>query len=193
MTVSIKTATVSDQAQLIATLTLAFNTDPIMRWMYPTPQEYLTYFPVFAGAFGGRAIEQGTAYYIDGYSGAALWLEPNVHPDFDAIATLVQQSIAPEDQALLFEVFEQMAHYHITEPHWYLPLMGVEPAQQSLGYGAALIKSVLEQCDRDQIPAYLESTKPENVPFYERRGFELIGTVQLETAPPVFSMLRKPQ
>jgi GNAT superfamily N-acetyltransferase len=193
MTIPIKIATSLDQTQLIAALTLAFNTDPIMRWMYPTPHEYLTYFPVFAGAFGGRAIEQGTAYYIDGYSGAALWLGPNIHPDFDAIATLVQQSIAEKDQALLFAIFEQMAHYHITEPHWYLPLMGVEPTQQRLGCGAALIKSVLEQCDRDQIPAYLESTKPENIPFYERRGFELIGTVQMETAPPVFSMLRKPQ
>ena len=51
----------------------------------------------------------------------------------------------------------------------------------------------LDACDRDHAPAYLESNNPKNVPLYERHGFELLGTIQAGTSPPIFPMLRKPR
>ncbi len=58
------------------------------------------------------------------------------------------------------------------EPHWYLPLIGVDPAHQGEGHGDALMAYALARCDRDHAPAYLESSKPRNIPFYRRYGFE---------------------
>jgi GNAT superfamily N-acetyltransferase len=49
------------------------------------------------------------------------------------------------------------------EPHWYLPLIGVDPAHQGKGHGDALMAYALQQCDRDHLPAYLESTNPRNI------------------------------
>ena len=86
-----------------------------------------------------------------------------------------------------------MGRYHPSEPHWYLPLMGVDPFHQGRGLGSALMQHALVPCDRDHALAYLESTNPKNIPLYERHGFELLGTIQVGTSPPIFPMLRKPR
>jgi ribosomal protein S18 acetylase RimI-like enzyme len=193
MTSSIQTATVSNEEYVIAVMVLAFIADPAGRWLYPNAHEYLTHFPHFVRALAGRAFEHNTAYYTDGYSGAALWLPPGILPDKDPLIAQLQQSVSEQDQAEVFAVFEQMDHYHPSEPHWYLPLLGVELAQQGNGYGSALLQHTLMQCDRDQKLAYLESTNATNLPLYKRHGFELLGTIQLGTSPAIFPMLRHPR
>jgi GNAT superfamily N-acetyltransferase len=193
MTAMIKPVTASDEADVVAMEVLTFCTDPMMRWMYPEPDQYLTHFPQFIRTFGGKAFEHNTAYYIDGYMGAALWFPPGVEPDIDPLVTLFQHSVADQEQAALFLILEQMDHYHPTQPHWYLSILGVEPTQQGKGYGSALMQHVLQECDRTDLPAYLESSKPSNIPFYERHGFKLLGTIQAGTSPPLFPMFRHPQ
>jgi ribosomal protein S18 acetylase RimI-like enzyme len=192
-TLTVKTATASDADPTIAVVVLAFSADPAARWAYPDPQQYLLHFPSFVRAFGGQAFAHGSAYYVDGYAGAALWLPPEVHPDEDMLIALLQRTVAAREQADLFAVFEQMGRYHPSEPHWYLPLIGVDPPHQGKGYGSALLQRTLLPCDRDQTLAYLESTNPKNIPLYERHGFELLGTIQVGESPPIFPMLRKPQ
>jgi ribosomal protein S18 acetylase RimI-like enzyme len=190
---AIKTAMASDEASVIDVVVLAFSTDPAARWLYRDPHQYLTHFPSFVRAFGGNAFAHGSAYYIDGYAGAALWLPPDIHPDEDTLIGLFQRTVAARDQGTMFAIFEQMGRYHPDEPHWYLPLIGVDPSQQGKGYGSALLKHTLMPCDRDHTCAYLESSNPKNIPLYERHGFELLGTIQVGTSPPIFPMLRKPR
>ena len=190
--VSIGIATPAHEERVIATLLLAFGADPIVRWLYPDPREYVTTFPVLAKTFGGRAFEQGTAYRTEDHAGAALWLPPGVGPDEEAMIDLLERSVAPERQAAAFAVLEQMDAFHPTEPHWYLPLIGVDPAQQNRGIGAALLQPVLAQCDRDGIPAYLESSNPRNISLYERHGFEIVGTLEMGGTP-LYPMVRRPR
>lgn len=189
---TIKTATASDEAALIAVIALAFTTDPAARWTWPRPQQFLSHFPNVVKAFGGNAFAHQSAYSIEGHAGAALWLPPDVHPDEDSLSALLKGTGAAEVQQDLASVFEQMGNYHPKEPHWYLPLIGVDPIQQCKGYGAALMKHALIPRDRDHTLAYLESSNPKNIPLYERHGFEVLGTIQVGTSPPIFPMLRKP-
>lgn len=189
----IRTATTSDEAPAIAAMVLAFSADPAARWTWPDPQQYLMHFPTFVKALGGNAFAHGSAYYVDGYAGAALWLPPEVRPDEDALITLLQRTGSASVQKDVFAVFEQMGRYHPREPHWYLPFIGIDPSQQGKGYGAALMKHALIPCDRDHTLAYLESSNPKNIPLYERHGFELLGTIQVGASPPIFPMLRKPR
>lgn len=193
ITPTIKTATQDETYSLVNTLVLAFSSDPVARYMYPSPHQFLTYFPSFVRAFGGKAFEHGTAYFMDNQIGAALWFPPGVSPDEEPLIALIQRSIAEADQPDLFAVLEQMEHCHPQEPHWYLPLLGVEPIQQGKGFGSALLQYQLRQCDRDNQLAYLESSSLKNIPLYERHGFELLGIIQKGTFPPIFPMLRYPQ
>ncbi|HWM15855.1 MAG TPA: GNAT family N-acetyltransferase [Microbacterium sp.] len=191
-TSTIKTASTSEEAAILAVLVLAFGADPATRWTWPTPNEYLQHFPIFAKILGGKAFTHEGAYYADGYAGAALWLPPGVQQDDDALTALMRRtSAAPlEDVSALFE---QMERYHPREPHWFLPFIGVDPCEQGEGYGAALMKHALIPCDRDHAPAYLESSNPKNIPLYERHGFDVLGTIQVGTSPPIFPMLRRPR
>ena len=192
-TTLIKKTTEYDLEQIINSIVLAFSCDPLARWIYPSPQKYLNSFPDFIKIFAGKAFEQKTAYYTDNYSGAALWLAPQSEPNNDAIDSYLQQTISPQQEKKIFAVFEQMSHYHPQEPHWYLAFVGVEPNQQRQGYGSALIKPVLRECDRQQQLAYLESSSPGSRSLYERHGFEVIETIQIDDSPPIFSMVRYPQ
>lgn len=192
-TSSIKTAAKPDEASTLDVVLLAFSADPAARWTWPDPNQYLTHFPRFVRVLGGKAFAHESAYYVDGYAGAALWLPPEVRPDEDALMTLLQSTASPQAQTDGVLLFEQMERYHPQERHWYLPFIGVDPLHQGKGYGAALMQHALIPCDRDHTLAYLESSNPKNIPLYERYGFELLGTVQVGTSPPIFPMLRKPR
>jgi len=100
--------------------------------------------------------------------------------------------IEPKVGEVLF-LFEQMAGFHPHEPHWYIPLFGVDPVFQGQGYGTQLMRQGLVVCDRDQQPAYLEATSPANRAFYERHGFRVLGEIRSGDSPPLFPMLREPR
>ena len=181
---------VSDAERAVSTIVLAFSADPAARWSYPDAHEYLTHFPSIVRAFGGKAFAHRTSYQVSEVAGVALWLGPGTSPDEEALEATLRASVAAERQAAVFGVFEDMARYHPREPHWYLPLIGVDPAHQRKGHGAALLQHALQQCDRDHVPAYLESTNPANISLYERHGFSVIATIQRGGSPPIFPMLR---
>ena len=83
---------------------------------------------------------------------------------------------------------------HPEEPHWYLAVVGTEPRLQHQGIGSALLAPVLERCDRDFVPAYLESSREDNVAFYQRLGFEVTTPIDLPGGGPrVWPMWRDPR
>src|SRR5690606_36069585 len=131
-------------AGTIATLTLAFSTDPMVRWSMPAPATYLAIFPSMARAFGGSAFEKGTSYVADGYTGTALWLPPGSESDEKSLITLLEENAPNDIKDDMPEIFEQIQSFHPTEPHWYLPLIGVDPAYQGTGVGSALMTEALK-------------------------------------------------
>lgn len=114
-----------------------------------------------------------------------------VHPDEDELGEVIESTVARSKAAEAAVIFEQMARYHPAEPHWYLPLIAVDPAHQGQGHGAILMAYALALCDRDHAPAYLESSNPRNIPFYRRQGFEPLGTIQTGSSPTLVPMLRR--
>jgi GNAT superfamily N-acetyltransferase len=180
----------SEQQAVIAVITLAFSSDPMTRWAFPEPATYLRIMPQLARAFGGNGFAHGTAHLTAAGAAAAMWLPPGIQPDTEGLAALAAEHTPREQQADLDRVFAQMEMHHPSEPCWYLPLIGVDPLCQGQGHGSALLRHALEQCDRDGMPAYLESSNPRNIPLYQRYGFEIIGTIQSGTSPTVVPMLR---
>jgi GNAT superfamily N-acetyltransferase len=187
----IKKALASDEEGVIGVLTLAFGVDPMARWSLPDPARYLATFPSLAKAFGGNAFEKGTAYIADGFTGAALWLPPGIESDEESLKRLFEENTADDIKEDMQGIFEQMGKFHPTEPHWYLPMIGVDPACQGAGIGSALMTEALKAVDRDGVIAYLESSNPRNVSLYQRHGFEVIGEIRSGGSPVLRPMLRR--
>jgi GNAT superfamily N-acetyltransferase len=82
---------------------------------------------------------------------------------------------------------------HPREPHYYLASLGVAPEAQGNGVGSRLLGPMLERCDREGVPAYLESSRDRNVPFYERHGFRVTDELRLPLGgPTLWLMWREP-
>lgn len=189
----VRIATRADETSVVDVITLGFSADPMARWSFPDPRTYLEQFPTLVRAFGGRAFDDGTAYCVEGYAGAALWLPPGAEPDLEALDALIETHAPAHIKADANGVFDQMAVYHPTEPHWYLPMIAVDPARQGQGHGSALLREALVRCDRDGLLAYLESSNPRNITLYERHGFVVMGTIQVGSSPPLTPMSRQPR
>jgi GNAT superfamily N-acetyltransferase len=86
--------------------------------------------------------------------------------------------------------FVEARHPH--EPHYYLQFIGVEPKRQGNGTGSALLRPVLERCDREGLPAYLEASNERSRALYARHGFELVEEARLPGGgPPIWRMWRE--
>jgi GNAT superfamily N-acetyltransferase len=103
------------------------------------------------------------------------------------------QGVEPARRPAVLDFLGQMSALHPLEPHWYLPLIGVEPSLQGRGLGSALLAQATRACDGLGLPAYLEATCPTNVALYLRHGFVPLGTIQVDDSPPLTRMRREPR
>jgi ribosomal protein S18 acetylase RimI-like enzyme len=183
----------SEQERVYATLVLAFAADPVERWLYPEPHQYLSHVPGFLAAFGGRAFAEQTVWRLGEFSAVALWLPPGTEADDDAITTSLAETVTADKHDDMFAVLGQMGAAHPTYPHWYLPWFAVDTALQGRGLGSQLMTPCLQIVDATHLPAYLETPNPRTIPFYQRHGFEVTGEAQAGTCPPMTFMQRAAQ
>jgi ribosomal protein S18 acetylase RimI-like enzyme len=190
MTPVVTEAAPEDLERAMGVLMLAFATDPMARWSFAHPDRYLRYFPVILHAFGSK----GVSDRIDSGSGqpaaATLWMPPGTAVDQAAMDAALGDAIPAALGTDVDTIAAQMASFHPGEPHWHMPFIGVDPLCQHRGLGSALLRHGLERCDRDRLPAYLESSNPVNIPLYERHGFVRLGVIQSGTSPIMVPMLR---
>ena len=188
----VEVAVPGDHERAIATLELAFSSDPVMRWFWPDPVVYRSTFARFADALGGRAFGCGTAHLLDDARAVALWLPPGIGADDDAIVELMVESVASSLLSELSAFADSVREHHPEYEHWYLPVTGVDPFVQGRGLGSVLLRHALAACDRDGLPAYLEASTTRSRALYERAGFRQIGAIQEGSSPTVWAMVRDP-
>jgi hypothetical protein len=108
----------SGKARVFATLVLAFAADPVERWLYPEPQQYLSHFPRFLAAFGSEAFAEQTVWSLGEFSAVALWLPPGTEADSEAITTSLAETVAADKHDDMFAVLGQMDAAHPAYRHW---------------------------------------------------------------------------
>jgi ribosomal protein S18 acetylase RimI-like enzyme len=193
--VTIRKARREDIGAMGEMLARAFHDDPIVDWVFRDERRRPKYTRRF---FEGRArvlIGQREIYLAEDGAAAALWARPDEWRDpplqaFKELAILVPGVGRRAVQVMrgLIEVETR----HPKEPHWYLAVLGTDPARQGEGLGSALLRQVLEDCDRDEVPAYLETGTERNVAFYTRHGFKVRDEFRLPGGPPIWLMWREP-
>ena len=179
------------RSRALAMLTEAFRDDPVERWLYPDDEGFERHFPTFLEVFGGRAIEDGTAWRLGDFDAVAMWMAPGAIPDGEAIVSVLRATVSRELHADVFATLAEMDAAHPRHPHWYLPWLGVRPGLSGRGLGAELLRSGLAEVDRTGLPAYLETPNPRTVSFYERHGFVVTGVTTNRACPPI-TFLERP-
>jgi len=139
----------------------------------------------------------GGCYTTDGYAGSAIW-GPAGKPlltGLNGILTMVPVlPYVATNLATTLRILSLVESMHPHEPHWYLATLGTAVDLQGKGVGSALMRPVLEHCDREGLPCYLESSKERNLSFYGRHGFKVVQEVGLPgDGPPIWTMWREPQ
>jgi ribosomal protein S18 acetylase RimI-like enzyme len=187
---TIRTVEPTERERATRIQVLAFAADPVIRWLWPEADDYLSHFPELVHAFGGRAFDHRTAHVSADFRGGALWLPPGVGPDEEGLEAIAQERVGEAIRSDLFAIFEQMGASVPAEPHWHLAFIGVDPFWLGKGLGAELLGHALEHIDAEGGRAYLESTNPRNLSLYRRHGFEVVHEIRVGGAPPVFPMFR---
>jgi ribosomal protein S18 acetylase RimI-like enzyme len=193
MSAEVRSATVDEMPRVISVIVAAFLKDPVARFAWPSPHDYLQAMPSATRAFAGACFEHGTAHVTADLRGAALWLPPGAQPDGEAVEKIFRDTADPDHLDDVLAAFTKMAEAHPHEPHWYLAQVGIDPNSQGQGLGAALLRHALARCDRDKALAYLETGNPRNIPLYQHFGFEVIGEIRVGSAPTMTPMLRRPR
>jgi ribosomal protein S18 acetylase RimI-like enzyme len=198
MVENIRKATFDDADRLVSSLVRAFDGDPIVNWIVrqdgKRPQAFDLY---FRAALCTVVLPHGEVFVTDDCVGGALWLSS----DKSEIGLVQQVSLLPDLVRMVklrglkrvMGVIDAMNKAHPHEVHYYLQFIGVDPDYQGKGLGSALMQPMLARCDREARGAYLEITQEENIAFYERFGFAVIGELDLgQGAPPAWRMWRDP-
>jgi hypothetical protein len=190
----------SDVRALSATLGRAFYDDPIMKWMLPNAAQRTKALPRMFTLMTRRHFLAGGGVEVAARNGdvgaAALWDPPGRWKQ----SRLEELTMMP---GLLWalrsrvpaarQIMELMKPVHPEEPHWYLAVIGSDPTVRGGGFGQALMRSRLDRVDADHAPAYLESSNPDNIPYYQRFGFEITGEITLpDNGPSMWPMWREP-
>ncbi|MFZ3500288.1 GNAT family N-acetyltransferase [Streptomyces sp. 5.8] len=199
MGLEIRQAGRSDRDAVARLLDEAFRSDPVSSWVFPDPEHRAAVHGKFLGVFVDVALAEGRIdYAVDG-SAAALWLRiPAGDPDAEHVEDEVpakMRAVADPDNERCELVGRLTGAVHpMAEEHEYLLMIAVAPGRQGEGLGTELIRPVLERCDREGVPAYLEASSERSKGLYERLGWEFTGeAVRLPDGPLMWPMWRKPQ
>jgi GNAT superfamily N-acetyltransferase len=79
---------------------------------------------------------------------------------------------------------------HPAEPHVFVHTLGVDPRHQRRGAGGALLGPLIAEAERLAVPVHLTTSSRDNLPYYRRFGFEVVGESSLPRDVPLWSMIR---
>ncbi len=186
---------------MVAMMARAFFPDPLFGFF---ARGRLHEYHLLAGIFSSFASDAAPfrQTYIaaadDHVLGAAVWLPPEAMPrsrrrEMMLNARSARLLATGRNRRMGLALLDAVAKAHPHEPHWYLALLGTDPLVQGRGIGGRLLQPILERCDAEGLPAYLETQKESNLAFYGRHGFTVDNTIELEGAPRVWTMLRPPK
>ncbi|MFD5400805.1 GNAT family N-acetyltransferase [Streptomyces griseorubiginosus] len=194
MGVAIRTADADDRELVTRLLDAAFQDDPVSGWIFPGEEYRRATHPRLMAAFVDIVMAEGRIDVTENGAACALWLPVPAESaeEEDGFAQL-REALDPDNERIEL-IGTLTAEVHPAgRAHEYLWMIGVAPGRQGEGLGTALIGSVLERCDREGVPAYLEASSERSRGLYERLGFELVERpLELPDGPLMWPMWREP-
>lgn len=188
-----------DVEPVAESLARAFETDPHFSWIVRQDRTRLERLRrAFAVFIREIWLPHDASYTHEQLIGAALWMPPKTwHVGIGTQLRLTPGTVRAlrGDSWRLIRALNFIERRHPRSPaHWYLPMIGVTTDWQGRGFGAALLRPMLERCDADRVPAYLEASTPRNRALYQRHGFRVVEECRYASdGPPLWRMWREPR
>jgi GNAT superfamily N-acetyltransferase len=204
MGVAIRTADEGDRQLVVGLLDAAFQSDPVSSWIFPGTEYRRRTHPELMAAFTEIVLDEGRIDITEDDSACALWLsvpagqhdggDEGEGPGDDGGFAQLREAIDPGNERI--ELIGRLtAEVHPAgRAHEYLWMIGVTPERQGEGLGTALVRHVLDRCDREGLAAYLEASNARSRDLYQRLGFEVAGgPLDLPDGPQMWPMWRDPR
>jgi len=181
----------------------AFQTDPFFAYLSPDALQRARgvglYMAGHLASLKGSTVT--TVAEIDGeIVGVCAWVPPGGFP-LSVRAQVIDtwgaaRALYRRPRAVPAAVRFLLAVEHVhpkDRPHWYLSMLATDPSVQRSGIGSRLIADVLERCDTEGLPAYLETQKEANLVYYRRHRFGLTEKLSpVRGGPSLWTMTREP-
>ncbi len=188
---NVRRATENDLVRICRSAMWAFADDPLVRWLYPTDEQYFggdgqVFLPAFRRWFAHDA-----TFTTDDGVAVAAFIPPGRPPV--EVPSDPTSHFSAELLAKFSALGPLLAENMPAEQHWYLQSLATHPHWQRQGIGAALIEPVAERCRAEALPLYLETESVENVAYYNHLGFSVRSEwdVPLD-GPHMWGMIRLP-
>lgn len=188
-----------DWAASAATLGRAFASDPLLQHFLGPQAGQVDATEAFIRlsmehVFG----PQGEIWTMGRAQSVAVWARPGEwepsEAAMSAIAGPLFELIGGGQLGVVVRAMEATAAAHPGGDHWYLAYLGTEPTLRRQGLASTVLQTVLTRGDAAGVGAYLESSRPENVPLYEKHGFRTMGSIEVpDEGPELTMMFREPQ
>ncbi len=192
---TVRTAGWADAVPLSQTLARAFHDDPLICHFVSDPAARPAKLPRIFKLLFKLGFGYGACHVTSGYEAATLWRPPSKWH-----LTLWQYiANGPEllgvfgtDAFRVMSTMDMVEKNHPKTPHWYLQVIGTDPAKQGKGFASLIMRHQLAIADAQGMPAYLESSKESNIPIYRAFGFEVTGEIKIPDGPVLYPMWRNP-
>ena len=192
--VAARPATAADADAAAATLARAFADDPLICFLLRDEARRPAAMPKLFKMLFKLGLPHGACDVTTGHEAVALWRPPGAwHIPFHQYITNGAAFIDVFGLGGAMQVMgamDMIEKRHPHEPHWYLQVLGTDPARQGKGYGGVVMRRQLALADAADMPAYLESSKEANIPIYKSFGFEVTGEIKLPGGPTLWPMWR---
>jgi ribosomal protein S18 acetylase RimI-like enzyme len=193
----VRRVTEQDVPELARALARAFYDDPVASWAWPPDDLRLKALERFQGTRMRQLLDGEEVWASEDLRCAAVWAAPEQW--HATLRETIEQLPAFMHPRLIGRVpvaalgWEKLERSHPkTPPHYYLAILGTDPSAQGQGLGSRVLRAVLDQCDRDGVGAFLESSKESNIAFYARHGFRVTEEIKLLRGPRMWKMWRDP-
>lgn len=200
MGVAIRAADEGDRELVVRLLDEAFQDDPVSSWVFPGEDHRRTTHHRLMAAFADIVLAEGRIDVTEDGAACALWLSlpaaghAQAEGGDEEEAMRLREAVDPANERVE-RIARLLAESHPADrAHEYLWMVGVAPRRQGGGLGTTLIRHVLDRCDRERLPAYLEASSARSTRLYQRLGFVFTGrTLDLPDGPPMWPMWREPR
>ncbi len=194
--VVVRPVVTEDIPRLSHSLARAFHDDPVSIYLFPNEarrqRQLERYFRFHLRAL---FLPKGEAWTTPGLEAASLWLQPqNRAPSIGEVTQIFPVlAILGRRMPRAIRLVQLLESHHPRGPHAYLGTIGTDPDAQRRGLGSALLRVVLDRCDTEGLPSYLESSKEENLAFYNSHGYKVLRDVVIpKTTVKLWLMWREP-